>query len=861
MKRLSIAMMLITLFSIFNSGQSVQAQTEQVQGVQHFEGTVSGDKGIYYDLFGLKAGQTVYLYAHGLDGFDTVIALGDIDFVEVLAEDDDGGSDTDSALSYDIPEDGDYSVWIGGYDGSSGSYVYTIGVDAPEVLAGDAQPTGDVVAVPYIGDASTDTPEELPPPPTGDDLVQGINQFEGSVTKSDGVFYDMFDLRAGQTVYVYARGIDGFDTYLSFGDIDFNEVLTSNDDGGEGTDAALSYVIREDGDYSIWVVGYEEEATGDYVVTIGVDAPEVLSGAATPTGGVVAQLYSPDNAVDTDSTNLPPPPTGNDLVQGVQLFTGAITDDDGTYYDLFDLRAGQTVYFYAHGVDNFDTYLAFGDIDFDKTFAWDDDGGENTDAALSYVIREDGDYSVWVVGYEDGSTGDYELLVGVDAPEVMTGVAEPTGDIVAELYGPDLNVTDCSVLERRPELSGPEETRSTENFIVHFTLSGDDRTTVGMVSDMMKALEGTWEYYINRQGWPPPPRDCGEGGDDRFDVYIIEILDSEELLGYVQPEALVGDNPYSEEIEQWASYSYLVLDNDFSGVGDPAALMRTTVSHEFMHNLQFGYDINEPFDAIYESTATWMETQVFPEDEDATTYVEDYYSLPELCMGSTEDSLRQYGEWLMIDSMVQDFGPQIIREMWLQFAVEEDMDAFYNYLATLGTTPQEVEKRLAIRNLLRRYDLADKFDAELYIEGVITGPGVVRPAGRGVQELGANYLRIITPGRYGLSIDSQDINIVMVGVTQDGQADVFEVGTRGIVDTTPYQYAYLIMLNTLPVAKSNDCHYLDWELTVIEADGELVASTGEAWDASNYELRDFAVVSNENDREDLPQSTKDQRRG
>lgn len=867
MKRLFVVMlltvMLMSWFGIIGPAPKAQAQPDLVEGVQHIEGTVDSDIGVYYDLFGLQAGQTVYIYAHGLDGFDTYIALGDIDFLKVLAEDDDGGDDTDSALSYDIPVDGDYSIWIGGYDKTLGDFVLMIGVDAPEVLTGESEPTGDEIAVLYRGNSSDADNMDIEPltPPPGGELVQGVQHFEGSITKSDGVYYDLFGLRAGQTVYFYAHGIDGFDTYLSFADIDFAEELTFDDDGGEDTDAALSYVIPQDGDYSVWIGGYDENATGDYLLIIGLDAPEVLTGEAEPTGDVIAELYTWDTG-DTGEADVPPPPTvAGDLVQGVQRFEGAVTGSDGVYYDLFDLRAGQTVYFYAHGIDGFDTYLSFGDIDFEEVFASNDDGGNDTDAALSYVIREDGDYSVWVVGYEDGSIGDYELTIGVDAPEALTGEAEPTGDTVAVLYGPDLNVTDCSVLETRPELSGPEEIRETQNFIIHFTLSGSDGTSIGLVSEMMKALEGTWEYYINREGWPPPPRDCGEGGDDRFDVYVMEILDAEEVLGYVQPEALVGDNPFSEEIEEWASYSYLVLDNDFNGVGgDPFALMRTTVSHEFMHNLQFGYDINEPFDAIYESTATWMETQVFPEDEDATTYVGDYFALPELCIGSTDDSLRQYGEWLLIDSLVQDFGPQIIREMWQQFAVEEDMDAFYNYLAKLGTTPQEAIERLAVRNLLRRYDLADKFDADLFIEGVILQPGVVQPAGDGVQELGVNYLRIAAPGRYDLALNQPDISMIVVGITQDGQAEVYHLGNQGIVDTTAYQYAYIILLNTRQHTNAHSCTYLDWELTVTPSEAVAVVSTGEAWDASNFRLREFQIVDVDGGREEPPQSTKDQRR-
>ena len=58
--------------------------------------------------------------------------------------------------------------------------------------------------------------------------------------------------------------------------------------------------------------------------------------------------------------------------------------------------------------------------------------------------------------------------------------------------------------------------------------------------------------------------------------------------------------------------SYLVIDNDYAGFsGAPVELMRATVAHEYNHILQFAYDTFEQV-WMFESTATWMEEQVYP---------------------------------------------------------------------------------------------------------------------------------------------------------------------------------------------------------------------------------------------------------
>jgi hypothetical protein len=57
--------------------------------------------------------------------------------------------------------------------------------------------------------------------------------------------------------------------------------------------------------------------------------------------------------------------------------------------------------------------------------------GKETSASLEYTVADRGrGYAIKIVGCcgERGSTGDYRLLVGVNAPDVLEGEADPRAD-------------------------------------------------------------------------------------------------------------------------------------------------------------------------------------------------------------------------------------------------------------------------------------------------------------------------------------------------------------------------------------------------------------------------------------------------
>jgi len=151
----------------------------------------------------------------------------------------------------------------------------------------------------------------------------------------------------------------------------------------------------------------------------------------------------------------------------------------------------------------------------------------------------------------------------------------------------------------RPTLSGPESCIVRTNFRVHYTTSGSDATTPAYAESTANYIEYSWRKQVDTLGWIAPPPDGGEGGDDRYDIYIQGL--QEGIMGYCAPESYYP-NPYPD-----GATSYIGIDNNLSFRD-----LRIVCAHEFNHASQNRYSYLEG-NWWQENCATWMEDVCYDE--------------------------------------------------------------------------------------------------------------------------------------------------------------------------------------------------------------------------------------------------------
>lgn len=170
---------------------------------------------------------------------------------------------------------------------------------------------------------------------------------------------------------------------------------------------------------------------------------------------------------------------GNQFRQ-VEVLTGTIEPESGYQYFLPGLFEGDTLYVSMNGTSgNLDPFVGISGPDFDRRglnalfldeaaeaiaaggdplviipqfndryfLAWDDDSGTGYTAVLAYKIPRTGDYTLLATNSPASlnTFGDFRLIVGINAPEVMNETAVPTGDAITVLN------REASELDRRVE--------------------------------------------------------------------------------------------------------------------------------------------------------------------------------------------------------------------------------------------------------------------------------------------------------------------------------------------------------------------------------------------------------------------------
>lgn len=202
--------------------------------------------------------------------------------------------------------------------------------------------------------------------------------------------------------------------------------LAWDDDSGEGYAAALSFEVPASGDYAL-IAGSSlstlgRSTFGDYELLVEVDSSASQVGSAQPADGPSAERL----------------PGAWGLAASVEEATGALTAAASTAsLNLADLDAGQSLAVYVEATSgNLIPTIILRDFG-GKALEASNLGGQEPRATLAYTTTESAvgyTLSVQAGSLPDGTVteGDFKVLVGVNAPEVLTGQAQPQGDKVLE---------------------------------------------------------------------------------------------------------------------------------------------------------------------------------------------------------------------------------------------------------------------------------------------------------------------------------------------------------------------------------------------------------------------------------------------
>lgn len=203
-----------------------------------------------YDQYAirLEAGRR-YRISVDSEDFDPIARLYRSGRDEPVAENDDSGGGLNSRISYTPAESGEHVLRVGSFGGDdSGAYSYGIAPQPP-----------------------------LPPPSTYFSRMEATiwRVYTGVLAASDpddeGRHFDdyLVSFAAGQrrTISLESEAFDSMVKVYRAGERD-GEPLASNDDGGGGLDALLTFAAEEAGDYIVRVTSFSGAGAGAYKLRV-----------------------------------------------------------------------------------------------------------------------------------------------------------------------------------------------------------------------------------------------------------------------------------------------------------------------------------------------------------------------------------------------------------------------------------------------------------------------------------------------------------------------------------------------------------------------------------------------------------------
>jgi hypothetical protein len=290
-------------------------------------------------------------------------------------------------------------------------------------------------------------------------------------------------------------------------------------------------------------------------------------------------------------------------------------------------------------------------------------------------------------------------------------------------------------------------------------LDADGSGTPDFVEEVARRGDESLAAYA-ALGFRAPRSDGTLGGDDRVDVYLLDLSGAD---GHFEADAGCETAPRR-------CAGAVTMENDFAGYAYPSASIgiRVVVSHELFHAVQNAYDADEP--AVWmEGSAVWAEEHVYPEQDDFERFVAGFvarFFRPFERPGAGFGDPYPYGAGLWPYFLAERHGPEVVRAIWERCEGASFLDAAAAELAARGDSLEEAWVALAREIVETRRFGEPRIEPEIVL-GAVTLVGVEGmsarfvplPAGTGEVDI---EVAAVTP----IVVERTGDMLVVAGVTR-----------------------------------------------------------------------------------------------
>jgi len=247
------------------------------------------------------------------------------------------------------------------------------------------------------------------------------------------------------------------------------------------------------------------------------------------------------------------------------------------------------------------------------------------------------------------------LVVGCSLMPAFTQAAPPSAHppegLTAQRSRSQLSRQKPADLLDRPQLWPHLLNSNKYPLSVRYLLPGDK----AQAERVMGYLEQSWKVEIEELGFPPPfPSDST--GSQRLQVYLMRGADT----------AVEATRPHKDSAIWWDAWqAYLSIDAWGPYGGD---ILDSTTAHEFNHALHAALDWYES-PGFFETSATYIQDKVYPDDNDYLQQIEDFQSRPEWPVHYFDDykTWYPYGACLYLFFLEQRYfsqQPRFLAQLW-----------------------------------------------------------------------------------------------------------------------------------------------------------------------------------------------------